>query len=141
MDHLLVDGRDGADLPSLLEALSQLHNNNYLLIPLIIWLRTLGITITDSGVTGSLLKEEIEWCESPLKLSCQQVLSELTALASCSPEEQIQLALVLSVLDALDIKYIYLTPLAVGTDLRTLRLQEGQTVTFSEKATSASFAA
>ncbi|HZW83836.1 MAG TPA: nickel insertion protein, partial [Candidatus Deferrimicrobium sp.] len=47
----------------------------------------------------------------------------------------------LSVLDALDIKYIYLTPLAVGTDLRTLRLQEGQTVTFSEKATSASFAA
>jgi hypothetical protein len=138
---LYVDGRNGADLQSLLEALSQLHKENSLLMPLMQWLTTLGVTVSDSGVELAAIAEEINWWESPLEPSCLRILHELITLAHCTPEEQVQLALVLSVLDILDIEDIYLSPLAAGTDLRTLRLQEGQVIIFSEQGTSAGFVA
>lgn len=117
-----------------------MHNNHAQLVPLMQWLTTLGVTVSDSGVSPTGVPQDINWWDSPLKQGSLRMLHEFMTVEPCTPGEQVQLALVLSNLEILDVKEIFLSPLAAGKDPRALRLLEGQVVTFGEFETTAGFA-
>ncbi|HWI54410.1 MAG TPA: nickel insertion protein [Desulfobacteria bacterium] len=110
-------------------------------MPLAQWLTTLGVTVSDSGVALSSSLQEINWWEAPLKPGCLRTLHEIIIMELFSPEEQVQLALVLTNMEVLEVEEIFLSPIAVGKDPRTIRLLEDKSVTFNEADTTPGFAA